>query len=114
GSPRSPCCCYSMRRYAPRHLHSFPTRRSSDLNSQWCDRLQSAVHRVGRRADGDCRERPPPGTGFSPGCWDGGCSYAVDWQGPGRSEEHTSELQSREKLVCRLLLAKKKTRASTS
>src|SRR5690606_42021060 len=27
---------------------------------------------------------------------------------PGRSEEHTSELQSREKLVCRLLLEKKK------
>src|SRR5690606_40883597 len=27
----------------------------------------------------------------------------------GRSEEHTSELQSREKLVCRLLLEKKKT-----
>src|SRR5690606_41630783 len=27
---------------------------------------------------------------------------------PGRSEEHTSELQSRENLVCRLLLAKKK------
>src|SRR5690606_40538799 len=27
-----------------------------------------------------------------------------------RSEEHTSELQSREKLVCRLLLEKKKTR----
>src|SRR5690606_38532316 len=28
---------------------------------------------------------------------------------PGRSEEHTSELQSREKLVCRLLLEKKTT-----
>src|SRR5690606_42099763 len=28
--------------------------------------------------------------------------------GPGRSEEHTSELQSRENLVCRLLLEKKK------
>src|SRR5690606_39405307 len=27
---------------------------------------------------------------------------------PDRSEEHTSELQSREKLVCRLLLEKKK------
>src|SRR5690606_39301483 len=27
----------------------------------------------------------------------------------GRSEEHTSELQSREKIVCRLLLEKKKT-----
>src|SRR3712207_8689639 len=28
--------------------------------------------------------------------------------GPRRSEEHTSELQSRQYLVCRLLLAKKK------
>src|SRR3712207_8989849 len=28
---------------------------------------------------------------------------------PGRSEEHTSELQSRQYLVCRLLLEKKKT-----
>src|SRR5436309_6488460 len=31
-----------------------------------------------------------------------------------RSEEHTSELQSREKLVCRLLLEKKKSRESTN
>src|SRR5215475_7073204 len=31
------------------------------------------------------------------------------WSGPAwRSEEHTSELQSRENLVCRLLLEKKK------
>src|SRR5436309_6834994 len=30
-----------------------------------------------------------------------------------RSEEHTSELQSRENLVCRLLLEKKKTTLST-
>src|SRR3712207_7904057 len=29
-------------------------------------------------------------------------------RGDGRSEEHTSELQSRQYLVCRLLLAKKK------
>src|SRR3712207_7013531 len=28
--------------------------------------------------------------------------------GPGRSEEHTSELQSRQYIVCRLLLEKKK------
>src|SRR3712207_6937134 len=34
---------------------------------------------------------------------------------PGRSEEHTSELQSRQYLVCRLLLEKKKkTRSLTS
>src|SRR5436309_6367202 len=31
-----------------------------------------------------------------------------------RSEEHTSELQSRENLVCRLLLEKKKTRGINS
>src|SRR3712207_8937730 len=31
-----------------------------------------------------------------------------------RSEEHTSELQSRQYLVCRLLLEKKKTRSMTS
>src|SRR5687768_18245496 len=31
---------------------------------------------------------------------------------PGRSEEHTSELQSRLHLVCRLLLEKKKRRAA--
>src|SRR5690606_42043852 len=33
---------------------------------------------------------------------------AVDPSGRERSEEHTSELQSRENLVCRLLLEKKK------
>src|SRR6266496_1367425 len=32
----------------------------------------------------------------------------------GRSEEHTSELQSRRELVCRLLLEKKKKEARTS
>src|SRR3712207_7462933 len=34
--------------------------------------------------------------------WEGG------YEGPQRSEEHTSELQSRQYLVCRLLLEKKK------
>src|SRR3712207_6907306 len=33
---------------------------------------------------------------------------------PSRSEEHTSELQSRQYLVCRLLLEKKKTRRCSS
>src|SRR2546430_11425949 len=34
--------------------------------------------------------------------------------GAGRSEEHTSELQSQSKLVCRLLLEKKKGRSITA
>src|SRR3712207_8064662 len=32
----------------------------------------------------------------------------IEYPGPNRSEEHTSELQSRQYLVCRLLLEKKK------
>src|SRR2546430_6063918 len=35
-------------------------------------------------------------------------SAGVEKQGIGRSEEHTSELQSQSNLVCRLLLEKKK------
>src|SRR5690606_40357139 len=47
----------------------------------------------------------------SSGCSDGPSSCgSTTWPGPcaSRSEEHTSELQSRENLVCRLLLEKKK------
>src|SRR2546430_7554573 len=38
-------------------------------------------------------------------------SKAEAWVRSGRSEEHTSELQSQSNLVCRLLLEKKKKRA---
>src|SRR2546429_6956046 len=43
-------------------------------------------------------------------CSSSRCSICVQWQG--RSEEHTSELQSRLHLVCRLLLEKKKKTAA--
>src|SRR5215211_9435919 len=36
------------------------------------------------------------------------CPHRACRSGPGRSEEHTSELQSHSDLVCRLLLEKKK------
>src|SRR3712207_9360190 len=42
----------------------------------------------------------------SSGSWISGTRCGI-----GRSEEHTSELQSRQYLVCRLLLEKKKTKA---
>src|SRR5438105_5120281 len=53
------------------------------------------------------------------------CIDSADWPGVGelmlasahklaRSEEHTSELQSRVDLVCRLLLEKKKTTTNTT
>src|SRR2546421_2173598 len=47
---------------------------------------------------------PPPVRDRRPGCRAGM---------RGRSEEHTSELQSRSDLVCRLLLEKKKTQRSS-
>src|SRR3712207_7035869 len=54
-----------------------------------------AVRRVGRGARAAHRRPPPRPLGV-----------AVHQQGD-RSEEHTSELQSRQYLVCRLLLEKK-------
>src|SRR5690606_42047652 len=43
------------------------------------------------------------------GAWGGvSCVYLACGLSSGRSEEHTSELQSRENIVCRLLLDKKK------
>src|SRR5207253_4956149 len=82
--------------YAPHHrdLHSFPTRRSSDL-------LQSEAR---------------PGSTIEPGRTHGTPIWTPDGFAATlllsgllqRSEEHTSELQSRGHLVCRLLLEKKK------
>src|SRR6266567_9197125 len=42
------------------------------------------------------------------------CSRQQGRPNPGRSEEHTSELQSQSNLVCRLLLEKKKKNENTS
>src|SRR5207302_11330145 len=67
-----------------RDLHSFPTRRSSDLTRR------------------PVRYTPPAPPRSSLGTQVENVAVTV------RSEEHTSELQSREKLVCRLLLEKKK------
>src|SRR5690242_19392811 len=69
-----------------RDLHSFPTRRSSDLAAA-----------LGLRAH--ARQRV--------GAHEAGAGHLLD-VAEGRSEEHTSELQSHVNLVCRLLLEKKK------
>src|SRR5699024_12284722 len=81
--------CYG----AHRDLHSFPTRRSSDL-------------KCGKPLD----NLLPEGTGYR-----ARTRFSKFFNLPElmnlfkeRSEEHTSELQSRFDLVCRLLLEKKK------
>src|SRR5699024_12528317 len=74
-------------------LHSFPTRRSSDLGAGAGRSGGGDGHRGWRRH----RSHGLVGAGNLPTLASG--LY--------RSEEHTSELQSRFDLVCRLLLEKK-------
>src|SRR5438046_7281014 len=78
-----PFCFFFYWCCAHRDLHSFPTRRSSDL----CIPGSSPV--------------------FSPIPNSARCGGLPRCRRPTRSEEHTSELQSLTNLVCRLLLEKK-------
>src|SRR5206468_11244421 len=81
----------------PRALHSFPTRRSSDLP------LTGAPTSPSFRL-AHCWSLPTLTTS-GPNTWS---SSGRRWEAASaRSEEHTSELQSRSDLVCRLLLEKK-------
>src|SRR5437870_8278859 len=87
---------------ALRHLHSFPTRRSSDLTLLRTSRapLPTQLLHLIRSTTWACEA----------------ASWSPLIKQPEqmirktrlRSEEHTSELQSRGHLVCRLLLEKKK------
>src|SRR5215475_15784803 len=60
------------------------------------------------RSCSSCRAGCMPTTGCSR--W----TFPGAGKRPSRSEEHTSELQSRENLVCRLLLEKKKKKKKTN
>src|SRR5690606_42124222 len=94
-----------------RDIRSFPTRRSSDLReSTWEVRPLGwdLKEQTGREIHG-----VRPGNLFIYAAFDVPIyktkRFALDAITKiERSEEHTSELQSRENLVCRLLLEKKK------
>src|SRR5207248_10152452 len=101
------CAC------SPRHLHSFPTRRSSDLGCalawpllssraalsasggapSWPGALMRSSHLLTSSFRSDTRVSPMPGA-----------VSRRNVRARARSEEHTSELQSPYDLVCRLLL----------
>src|SRR5207244_13331479 len=102
---------------AARHLrvpHSFPTRRSSDLTGHRADFSRTAL----LAGAGTSNFRGPPENTClantlrlpTPRIGDPG-SFPISMRTRGnwmfRSEEHTSELQSPDHLVCRLLLEKK-------
>src|SRR5690606_41186097 len=92
-------------------LHPFPTRRSSDLmNSEGSSSPGLASAGLLGRSDlikaSMSSPFDRPGICRGAGCVTGQTGRIIE--PPDRSEEHTSELQSRENLVCRLLLEKKK------
>src|SRR5207253_9328881 len=82
---------------AIRYLHSFPTRRSSDLMFPSGMRNDVQVVTTVLSIDG---VNDPDMVAVNAATMSGSLTP--------RSEEHTSELQSRGHLVCRLLLEKKK------
>src|SRR5690606_40122445 len=87
----------------------FPTRRSSDLTYSYdADGRLTLQETWGRRANG---QPPPVNGGEEYTQWVQMLVFTGSLHDP-RSEEHTSELQSRENLVCRLLLEKKKSEES--
>src|SRR5690606_42153184 len=95
------------------HFHSFPTRRSSDLSPHepaplWWRQAESQVEGLAMDvylkepiSNGNPREQALIRRWW---CEQKASSGLLVWEYCLRSEEHTSELQSRENLVCRLLL----------
>src|SRR5206468_12912859 len=94
-------------------LPSFPTRRSSDLGRRRTRlRLQHRLQRnrplLLQQHQHRRRRRPPLRLPQRPHAHAQQLRQEQQPLQGGRSEEHTSELQSRSELVCRLLLEKKK------
>src|SRR5439155_23251933 len=95
-------------------LHPFPTRRSSDLSRATSPRRGASTFRVEEATIADLHRAIQQGETTCKAivqayierarAYNGTCTQLVTRD---RSEEHTSELQSRGHLVCRLLLEKK-------
>src|SRR5690606_41856232 len=108
-------CSYSLHESssAPFVLLPVPTRRSSDLDLPRGDDRAVDVPPLRRRGEGagageHHRVRADAAVHGRRIARRGRVDGALP--AVGRSEEHTSELQSRENLVCRLLLEKKKSK----
>src|SRR3712207_7388690 len=82
----------SARRFGQRHLSQLGIVTRIDLAGEWLNQQIQGVMGDTLDDDGDLD----------------GASDVIDGVDHERSEEHTSELQSRQYLVCRLLLEKKK------
>src|SRR5690606_41707734 len=100
-------CGFSCQVQATTELYSLSLHDALPIYTGRGRRRRAAPARPGRRRAPRAPRRGAPGGPGGPGPRRGrpcGCAASSAT----RSEEHTSELQSREKLVCRLLLEKKK------
>src|SRR5205823_14674455 len=96
------------------HLHSFPTRRSSDLANRGYGmpvlQLSTTGRKSGKRRTTMLTSPVQDGDRMVLVASNGGDDRHTNWylnlRDDPRSEEHTSELQSLAYLVCRLLLEK--------
>src|SRR5699024_11568226 len=88
------------------HMEIIPRTRLN-ARCQWLQRKQQQKERVDVRTKPWWQQPSSHAVKSSPSKPPRAGSMAA-WKRPKRSEEHTSELQSRFDLVCRLLLAKKK------
>src|SRR5699024_12511897 len=101
----STCAIFFYGSGVPQDLHSFPTRRSSDLlYNEW--EFAETVLKSGGYVSDLCVIALDGETVVGYNALTK--ARIGDQTGLVRSEEHTSELQSRFDLVCRLLLEKKK------
>src|SRR5690606_41958044 len=98
----------------PRALHPFPTRRSSDLRAGLLAMANAGPDTNGSQFFITFGPQPSLNGDYTifGELIDGAEVLPAITRRDPRSEEHTSELQSRENLVCRLLLEKKKTNAA--
>src|SRR5690606_41676289 len=106
---------FLVSRYCSGHhldLHSFPTRRSSDLSQDISVILRDLMVNYASVPSSyiPLSEWQTETTTFLRTLYTADIAEPTAVDTLARSEEHTSELQSRENLVCRLLLEKKKKR----
>src|SRR3712207_7537552 len=97
------------RAYEPRQLWMWPNARISVMGGEQAATVLTMVGDADPaeiRATYEAEGNPYYSTAR---LWDDGVIDPLDTRRVLRSEEHTSELQSRQYLVCRLLLEKKKT-----
>src|SRR5690606_42087766 len=83
----------------------FPSRRSSDLSENRAQLIEDEIRRTMAPFNIEGSTLKVEARSYADGFGSVGKPEPLTH----RSEEHTSELQSRENLVCRLLLEKKKT-----